>query len=122
MRLAEHRLNADDSAGKLRDGDALLNTVFERILQRAGRATGRQDTVDHVNALLMACKDEWLRQTRIPAAQLTYASKRGAQIKLLSAPQEHAGDRQIFTALNSMRDVELPVRLILDDFRMDDTP
>lgn len=122
MRLAEHRLNADDSAGKLRDGDALLDVVFERILHRAGRATGRQDTVDHVRALLLACKDEWLRQTRLPAAQLTYASKRGAQIKLLSAPQEHAGDRQIFTILNSMRDVELPVRLILNDHRMDETP
>src|SRR5260221_4936071 len=67
MRLGEDRLNADESAGKLRDGDALLDDVFERILQRADRATGRQDTVEQVRAKLKACKDEWLRQTRLQA-------------------------------------------------------
>jgi DNA-binding Lrp family transcriptional regulator len=120
MRLSEYRLNADEDAGKLKGDDPLLNAVFERILQRASRVTGRQDTVNQVAERLNACKDDWLRQTRLPAAQLTYNSKRGAQIKLLSAPQEHTGDRQPFTCLNSMRDVELPIRLILDDFRMDE--
>lgn len=121
MRLEEFRLNSDESAGKLRSNDALLEKTITQILKRAGRATGRQDTVDHVRSLLTACKDEWLSKTRIEATQLTYTSKRGAQIKLLSAPQEQGGERQIFTALNSMRDVEQPVRLILDDFRMDET-
>jgi hypothetical protein len=70
--------------------------------------------------MLNARLDEWLRQTRLPSSQLTYTSKRGAQIKLLSTPQEREGDWQVFTSLNSMRDVEAPIRLILDDYRMDD--
>jgi hypothetical protein len=120
MRLISERLNADDQAGKLQGEDALLDEVFERILARADHVTGRQETVEQVAKLLKNARDEWLRQTRLPASVLTYTSQKGAQINLLSAPQEQAGDRKPFTALNSMRDVELPVRLILNDYRMDD--
>jgi len=73
-----------------------------------------------VSKMLNARLDEWLRQTRLPSSQLTYSTKRGALIPLLTRPEDRDGDWKIFTTLNSMRDVEAPIRLILDDYRMDD--
>lgn len=120
LRLSDKHLNKDETAGILRRDDPLVEEVINWIVRRAEMVTERRDVADLVKTMLDARLDEWLRQTRLPSSQLTYTSKRGAQIKLLSASQEREGDWQIFTSLNSMRDVETPIRLILDDYRMDD--
>ncbi len=120
VRLYDDHLNKDERAGVLRRDDEMVEEIIEWIVRRAGLVTQRQEVADLVRTMLYARLDEWLRQTRLPSSQLTYTSKRGAQIKLLSTPQEREGDWQVFTSLNSMRDVESPIRLILDDYRMDD--
>lgn len=120
LRLHNSALNPDESAGKFRRDNNMLPEVVEWIVNRAGMVTGRQDAADDVRARLESLIDEWLRQARLPGSQLTYSTKRGATIKLLTTPDEKDGDWKPFTALNSMRDVETPVRLILDDYRMDD--
>ncbi len=120
IRLYDDHLNKDEKAGRLRRDDKMVEDVIEWIVRRAGLVSQRQEVADLVRTMLNARLDEWLRQTRLPSSQLTYTSKRGAQIKLLSTPQEREGDWQVFTCLNSMRDVEAPIRLILDDYRMDD--
>lgn len=120
IRLYDDHLNKDEKAGILRRDDKMVEDVIEWIVRRAGLVSQRQEVADLVRTMLNARLDEWLRQTRLPSSQLTYTSKRGAQIKLLSTPQEREGDWQVFTSLNSMRDVEAPIRLILDDYRMDD--
>jgi len=120
LRLHNITLNPDESAGKFRRENVMLDEVVEWIVNRAGMVTGRQDVADDVRVRLESLIDEWLRQARLPGSQLTYTTKRGATIKLLTTPQEKDGDWRPFTALNSMRDVEAPVRLILDDYRMDD--
>jgi hypothetical protein len=120
VRLYDDHLNKDDQASAVRREDEIIQQIIEWIVRRAGAVSGRQEVADLVRTMLNERLDEWLRQARLPASQLTYASKRDAQIKLLSAPQEREGAWQMFTCLNSMRDVEAPIRLILDDYRMDD--
>ena len=120
IRLYDDHLNEDEKAGNLSRDDKMVEDVIEWIVRRAGLVSQRQEVADLVRTMLNARLDEWLRQTRLPSSKLTYTSKRGAQIKLLSTPQEREGDWQMFTCLNSMRDVEAPIRLILDDYRMDD--
>jgi hypothetical protein len=105
----------------LQGDDPILKAALERILQRASHVTKRQDRVDQVERMLKHAKDVWLSKTHGQGSQLTYSTRRGDQVNLLVAPQASA-DRQVFTCLNSMRDVELPVRLILDDAHMDVTP
>ncbi|MBN8595643.1 MAG: DISARM system helicase DrmA [Anaerolineae bacterium] len=120
VRLFDDRLNKDDSAGRVQRDDERIAQAMEWIIRRAGMVTERQDVADLVRTMLERRLDEWLRKTRLPSSQLTYTSKRGAQIKLLSSPEESDSLWQPFTSLNSMRDVETPIRLILDDYRMDD--
>lgn len=120
MRLKEIRMNKNDRAGSLTNEDALLGQIFSRIAERAGRVTNRGEVANHVERMLVELKNEWLGRIQRTGGRLTYSVKQGAFNKLLSTPQEHDGDRQLFTCLNSMRDVERPVRLTLDDFRMDD--
>jgi hypothetical protein len=120
IRLHTEQFNPEEAAGKLQRNSPIVQDTLNWIIRRAKLVTQRDDMGDEVLRMLNARLDEWLRQTRLPASQLTYSSKRGAQVKLLNDPQERMADWQIFTCLNSMRDVEAPVRLILDDYRMDD--
>jgi hypothetical protein len=121
VRLWSDKFNLDDAAGTLKRDHPIVQEAISMLVHRAGMVTGRNDVAMDVQKLLDTRLDEWLRQTRLPASQLTYTTKRGANIKLLKTPQERDGDWQPFTCLNSMRDVEAPLRLILDDYGMDDS-
>lgn len=120
LRLADEGLNQDERAGSLTRDNPVVEAAIDILTRRAGLITERQEVADEVSRMLNARLDEWLRQTRIPSSQLTYSTKRGALIPLLTRPEDRDGDWKIFTTLNSMRDVEAPIRLILDDYRMDD--
>jgi len=120
LRLADKGLNQDEGAGSLTRDNPLVKSAMDILILRAAQITQRQDVADEVSAMLNARLDEWLRQTRLPSSKLTYSTKRGALIPLLTRPEDRDGDWKIFTTLNSMRDVEAPIRLILDDYRMDD--
>jgi hypothetical protein len=62
--------------------------------------------------MLQSKLDFWLREANTPARNLGYKGKRdGSTVALLK--QAAQGKRQPFTALNSMRDVEPGVGLIL---------
>ena len=120
IRLHTDQFNPEEAAGRLERNSPIVQDALNQIIRRARLVTQREDMGDEVRQMLNARLDEWLRRTRSPSSQLTYSNKRDAQIKLLNDPQERLADWQIFTCLNSMRDVEAPVRLILDDYRMDD--
>ena len=122
IRLYSQQFNADNRAGELKRDDPVIQTTIEHIVQRAKAITGRVDLEAEVRRMLEVCADEWLRQARAPGSLLTYTTYRGTNIKLLTSPQDRSNGWQMFTCLNSMRDVEAPIRLILDDYRMDDEP
>lgn len=120
IRLQTQHMNSDSAAGQIQRDHPIIQNTVQWLVRRAKLVTQREDVGDEVQRLLNARLDEWLRRTRSSFSELSYTTKRGVQIKLLSDPQEHMPDWQIFTCLNSMRDVEPSIRLILDDYRMDD--
>ena len=120
IRLYGNQFNADKSAKKIQGDNPTVKKAMSEIIRRGKLVTEREVIGDEVERMLKARLDEWLRQSRSSSSDLTYHTKRGTQINLLNDPQDHSENWGIFTCLNSMRDVEAPIRLILDDYRMDD--
>ena len=121
VRLWGRDLNANDSAQSfVRDHPAVRRAVAT-ILARVERS-GSSAVRDEVERLLDRRLDTWGRSVRQSAAQgsrLGYEMRAdGATIGLLK-PAE-LGRWEDFTCLNSLRDVEPTVNLVLDDYGMDD--
>ncbi len=93
------------------------------ISQRAGLVTAKQKTRELTENMLIARRDEWLSKVSAVTggAVLTYRAKRtGRDISLLKQPTEN-GDGYFF-CLNSLRDVEPQITLVLADQAMDNPP
>lgn len=113
MRLSEERLNANDRAGTLQDDDPLVSQVFDKLGDRARNATNDSLSGERVLGMLRSRGEEWLRRVHNQTEHsLTYQPDGGATVPLL----EHAvtGNWEMFTCLDSLRDVEGEVDLILD--------
>ncbi|MBK8027670.1 MAG: hypothetical protein IPK19_41395 [Chloroflexi bacterium] len=105
LRLENDTFNHEDRAETLRREDPLVGKAVEILTRRAGLITERQEVADDVHNMLNARLDEWIYRSRLPS-HLTYSTKRGDRIPLLTRPEDRDGDWRIFTTLNSMRDVE----------------
>jgi hypothetical protein len=92
------------------------------ISRRAGLVTGRLDIEAQVQQELAARLDEWLAraQATTGGARLGYEKKDGLTRGLLKHPAATGWDD--FTCLNSLRDVEPGINLILKDHNMDREP
>jgi superfamily II DNA or RNA helicase len=113
MRLGEQRMNANDRAGMLQDADPLMPEVFAKLAQRAENATQDKLSGERVRDLLEKRRDEWLKRVHGQTDyQLTYQPDGGATVGLLEHPA--IKDWEMFTCLDSLRDVEGTVDLILD--------
>src|SRR5439155_20148114 len=64
MRLWEERLNANQQAGDLKDTDPLMPDVFNRIVQRAERATDDATVGTLTRQMLEQRRDYWLSRIR----------------------------------------------------------
>jgi Helicase conserved C-terminal domain len=113
MRLWEQRMNANDRAGALQDADPLMPEVFEKLAQRAENATHDKLSGERVKHMLVKRREEWLKRVHGQTDyQLTYQPDGGATVGLLEHPA--IKDWEMFTCLDSLRDVEGTVDLILD--------
>jgi len=113
MRLWEERLNGNLKVGDLKDTDPLMPEVFERIARRAENAMDDATVGDLVRQMLNQRRDFWLSRIRNATNyRLGYQEEVQAVVPLL----EMAGqkDWELFTCMNSLRDVEGTVDLILD--------
>jgi hypothetical protein len=113
MRLWEERLNANDRAGTLQDTDPLMPAVFAKLAQRAENATHDKLSGERVLSMLNSRRDEWLKRVHNQTDhKLAYQFEGGATVALL----DHAatGRWEMFTCLDSLRDVEGTVDLVLD--------
>jgi hypothetical protein len=113
MRLWEERLNANDRAGTLQDTDPLMPTVFAKLAQRAENAMHDKLSGERVMSMLNSRRDEWLKRVHNQTDhKLAYQFEGGATVALL----DHAatGRWEMFTCLDSLRDVEGTVDLVLD--------
>lgn len=117
VRLAGLELNANHGAEKLTQTTPLAQAALAQIVARAAQINGLA-SAELVRESLQSRLDEWL--SRIPAhgARLGYQEERdGVTTGLLSTPGLTRWDT--FTCLNSLRDVEPTVNLLLDDYGLD---
>jgi ADP-ribose pyrophosphatase YjhB (NUDIX family) len=113
MRLRDDRLNANVKAGDLKDTDPLMPEVFNRIVARAEQALGDPAVGVLVRKMLMDRRDRWLARVRNQTDhRLGYRDDTNAIVGLLELPGPTEWD--LFTCLNSLRDVEGKVDLVLD--------
>jgi hypothetical protein len=113
IRLWEERLNGNLKAGMLRDTDPLLPAIFANLARRAENATHDATVAQRMSFMLDRRRDEWLKRVHNQKDHhLAYQSEGGATVALL----EHAAakDWEMFTCLDSLRDVEGTVDLVLD--------
>jgi hypothetical protein len=117
VRLAELVYNPNASARALERGSDACRRALAAIEHRARETTTRVEIGSLVRELLEVRVDEWLarvEQASRTGAKLGYQEQRDSDtIGLLSRPKPGVWDR--FTSLNSLRDVEPSVGLVLRD-------
>ena len=119
IRLLGEDFNSNEGAGQVKYPHPFLETALREIARRGSLINGDAKTGADIEQALSQRLDEWIAQTQTTGgAVLGYAGRKdGHTISLLKRPSEE--DWQRFTCLNSLRDVEPTVTLILDDFGMD---
>lgn len=121
VRLLGEDFNPNEQAGQIKRDHAFIQTALAEISRRAGLVSGSHETAVLVQTMLKQRLDEWLQKAEAVTggAVLGYTAKRDGRTRgLLKQPTEEASDR--FTTLNSLRDVEPGVALILKEQGMDD--
>lgn len=111
MRLWESRLNANTSAHDVQDPDALMESAFDIIKRRAEETTGTLSASDAMKKLNDR-RDFWLSCIRNATAWRIGYKDGSNVVGLLKQPGEQAWED--FTCLNSLRDVEGTVDLLVD--------
>lgn len=110
-RLKESRLNPNLAAGQVQSPDPVLREAIETIRLRAERVAGASAAAE-TQDLLQERERIWNRQATISQErQLAYQREPGNVVPLLQ--RAGAGPWETFTCLNSLRDVEATVPLLL---------
>jgi hypothetical protein len=115
VRLAGQEFNGNDKAGRIQRNHPYIQAAINAITKRAELIAGNP-TRDLVKQTLEAKLDTWLNiaQNREGGSILKYDTTRdGLSIPLLQSAGQ--GTWQDFTCLNSLRNVEPTVSLILQD-------
>ncbi len=113
MRLRESRLNANIKAGDLQDTDPAMPGVVDRIVSRAEKALGDPAAGALVRQMIMQRRDHWLARVHNQTDhRLGYRDDSQGVVGLLKQPGP--ADWELFTCLNSLRDVEGTADLVLD--------
>ncbi|WP_370374936.1 DISARM system helicase DrmA [Candidatus Chloroploca sp. Khr17] len=116
IRLLGDEFNANDRAGRLVASHPYAIEAIRILAERAALITGRRELGVEVEQTLRALLDSWREQAgRTTGGRvLGYKPKKdGLTVGLLKHTE--AGRWEDFTCLNSLRDVEPGVGLILDD-------
>jgi hypothetical protein len=113
MRLWAERLNGNMKAGELQDEDILMPEVFDVMARRGENATHDSTVSKRIHDMLDRRRDEWLRRVHNQRDhKLGYKPEGAATVALLEQPSNNRWE--MFTCLNSLRDVEGTVDLVLD--------
>ncbi len=121
IRLLGEEFNPNAAAGQLTPDHPFVQTALAGISHRAGLITGSNQVEETVAQMLKKRLDEWFSRAEATTggAILGYAARKdGRTLPLLKQPTEE--DYSLFTCLNSLRDVEPNVALILQEQGMDD--
>lgn len=113
IRLAANRLNHNFTAGGLQRDDELMKTAIATILDRVKDVEASNLVTEEVKLALAERRDAWLREIEI--AQHYTLAYRAASSQPSQGLLSQAGDGpwRTFTCLNSLRDVEHSINLVL---------
>ncbi|KKL99746.1 hypothetical protein LCGC14_1811330, partial [marine sediment metagenome] len=120
IRLLREEFNKNTDASGITREHPIIQTAIEAISQRASLVEGSSEVGIEVRKELEERLDEWLskaQQVSSGGGQLGYRKERGTVTNLLEAAMGKQWTN--FTCLNSLRDVEPNVGLVLDNFGMD---
>ena len=113
MRLWDEQLNGNLKAGEVADADPKWAAVFDLLAKRGENATHDPAVAKRIKDMLDRRRDEWLARVHNQKDhKLGYKPEGGATVGLLEQAGE--SDWAMFTCLNSLRDVEGTVDLVLD--------
>ncbi len=113
MRLSDDHLNANLKAGEVADADPVWMQVADILSKRGLNATDNAAVAVLIQEMLKQRRDEWLSRVHNQKDhQLGYRPEGGATVGLLAEAGNQ--DRHRFKCLNSLRDVEGTVNLVLD--------
>jgi len=111
VRLAEKVFNAEESAKDFDKNAEYVKNINEVIKDRGEKVNRNTETGKLINAMLVERMDNWEKVKNQTEFKVTYRSKKQNSIQLLKDPQMN--ERSIFTCLNSLRDVEQGINLLL---------
>lgn len=112
-RLWGDDLNANLKAGDLSDTDQIMPLIFDLLAERGEKATDNPQVAALIRQELNRRRDQWLsRVHKQTDHRLAYRPATGAVVPLLA--EAGTQDWDLFTCLNSLRDVENTVNIILD--------
>src|SRR5205823_2346105 len=122
VRLLGAEFNENSQAGKVIGNHPYFQAAIQELSQRAETITEHKAVYEAVRRSLEDLRAYWLQATQANVGtQLGYKTRKdGHTIGLLHQPGQ--GDWKPFTCLNSLRDVEPSINLILDERGMGDTP
>jgi hypothetical protein len=115
-RLADETLSSNGDAGAIKRDLESVRAALRAIRERGESATGSKDVGQQLQKMLERRLDRWcsLAQASLAGIGLGYRTQKGHDLQaLLRDPG--GGKWEDFTCLNSLRDVEPTVPLILDD-------
>ena len=116
---ARPALQRQRGGGRFDRHDPQVQAAVEQIVWRAGQLNGH-DAEALVRAALAYRLDTWQAATAaVVGAQLGYQTQAGRHHHRPAQGAGGGADWETFTCLNSLRDVEPTVNLILDDYGME---
>jgi hypothetical protein len=125
VRLRGVEFNANASAARISITDPAVQDAVESIAKRAGLVGNGIQVSDYVRAVLKEKLDVWKAEAQNVSGgrTLTYQRPNGGagkstMVSLLHRPGLEKWEE--FTCLNSLRDVEPPVKFVLDDGGLDE--
>lgn len=128
VRLRTTEFNPNEAAARITTGNPYVQDAIETIAKRAELIGDGNKTGDFCRAELLSKADQWQAeaQNTTGGRTLTYTEpygadglKKGTTVKLLHSPGMERWEE--FTCLNSLREVEPPVKFIISDGGLDET-
>jgi hypothetical protein len=115
VRLLGPEFNENSQAGKIPSDHPYVLHALSALVERAYNVTHSVEVSETVKAALEELRAYWLNMTHANVGtQLGYRTRKDGQtIGLLQQPGQ--GEWKAFTCLNSLRDVEPSINLILDE-------
>ncbi len=123
VRLFGDDYNANDRAGKINADHPNVKAAIDMISRRAGLVNASTKANQQVRKMIKSRMDKWQSEAKsmTGGAILGYQTRKDGRTRgLLHQPTEE--DWSPFTCLNSLRDVEPDVPLVLNDYGMDREP